>query len=59
MTKVTVRWLDGFVENFECSEMRFSPGFIWLVLSIGVSRWIPTQNVRAFSVDPDSKMVKV
>ena len=45
------------VENFECSQVRFSPGFIWLVIEVGTNRWIPTQNVRAFSVDPDSKMV--
>lgn len=54
MVKVTVRWFDGYLESFECSEVRFGCDLIWLRLENGKNRHIPTRQVRWYSVTPES-----
>jgi len=54
MKKVTVRWWDGYLEEFECSECRFGCDLLWLKLSDGANRHIPTRHVRWWSQYPES-----
>lgn len=53
MIKVNVRWLDGYLEVFEANEVRFGSGLLWLRLKDS-NRHIPLQNVRWFSLTPES-----
>lgn len=54
-TIVYVRWLDGYMERFECSEdVRVSKDFISLPLTIKQNRKIPLANVRWYSITPES-----
>ena len=51
---VTVRWLDGYIERFECHEdVRASEAVLWLRLTIGSNRAIPLKNVRWYSILPE------
>jgi len=58
MTKETivhVRWLDGYLERFECdNDVRVSKDFIFMRLTIGQNRNIPMCNVRWYSILPES-----
>lgn len=57
MDKITVnvRWHDGYLEEFECSEVRQGGQILWMRLSNGQNRTIPLWgNVRWFSTDPES-----
>ncbi len=54
MKKVTVRWWDGYLEEFECEEVRGGCDLLWLKLSSGANRNIPTRNVRWWSQYPES-----
>lgn len=51
---VHVRWLDGYLERFECNEVRESKDFIWMRLTIGQNRRTPLCNVRWTSTIPES-----
>lgn len=53
-TQVTVRWNDGYLEDFECDDVRFGSDLLWLRLMDGANRHIPTRGVRWFSVYPES-----
>ena len=58
MIIVNVRWWDGYLEVFECSEVRQGAYILWMRLSNGQNRTIPLQaNVRWFSTDPESHAV--
>lgn len=57
MTKeivLNVRWLDGYLERFECNEVRASEGLLFIRLTIGQNRHIPLSNVRWYSLLPES-----
>ena len=51
---VNVRWFDGYLEVFECTEVRAGWALLWMRLLEGSNRHIPLQNVRWFSVTPES-----
>lgn len=51
---VHVRWLDGYLERFECEDVRVSESFLWMRLTIKQNRQIPMQTVRWFSMTPES-----
>lgn len=54
-TIVNVRWVDGYLEVFECSQVRQGGQILWLRLVNGQNRTIPLYgNVRWFSTDPES-----
>lgn len=55
MILVNVRWWDGYLEVFECSEVRQGGHLLWMRLTNGQNRNIPlVGNVRWFSMDPES-----
>lgn len=54
MNKVTVRWWDGYLEEFECSEVRFGLDLLFLRLESGSNRHIPLRQVRWFSLEKES-----
>lgn len=45
---VTVRWLDGYMEEFEATEVRFGCDLLWMRLASGQNRHIPLRQVRWF-----------
>lgn len=51
---VTVRWFDGYLEEFEASEVRFGGYILWLRLCSGAERIIPLSQVRWFSQSIES-----
>lgn len=53
-TIVTVRWFDGYLEEFECLEVRFGCDLLWLKLITNQNRHIPTRQVRWYSITPES-----
>lgn len=55
MIRVNVRWNDGYLESFDCSEVRFGCDLLWMRLSNGNNRHIPLRQVRWFSTDPESR----
>lgn len=54
MNKVTVRRWDGYLEEFECSEVRFGSDLLFLRLESGSNRHIPLRQVRWFSLEKES-----
>ena len=54
MIKVSVRWFDGYLESFDCSEVRFGAYLLWMRLANGQNRHIPVSQVRWYSVSPES-----
>jgi hypothetical protein len=54
MNIVTVRWFDGYLEEFTCSEVRFGGYILWLRLDSGKERVIPLTQVRWFSQSVES-----
>lgn len=54
MNTVTVRWFDGYLENFECEEVRFGSDLLWMRLTNGQNRHIPLRQVRWFSLSKES-----
>lgn len=51
---VNVRWWDGYLEEFEATEVRFGCDLLWMHLSNGRNRHIPLRHVRWFGLDPES-----
>jgi len=51
---VVVRWWDGYIENFECTDLRFGSDLLWMRLKDGKDRHIPLRHVRWFSIYPES-----
>ena len=56
--KVNVRWFDGYLEVFDCEDVRFGCDLLWLRLSDKSNRHIPLRNVRWFSLSIESHEVK-
>jgi hypothetical protein len=57
-TLVNVRWFDGYLECFWCSEVRFGSDLLWMRLVSGENRHIPLRQVRWFSLDPENHAEK-
>ena len=51
---VSVRWHDGYLEEFEVEEVRFGSDLLWMRLSDGKNRHIPLRSVRWFSMSKES-----
>ena len=47
---VKVRWFDGYLDEFDVTEVSFEGGLLWMQLAGGENRHIPTREVRWFSV---------
>lgn len=47
---VTVRWYDGYMETFECEEVRFGCDLLWMRLITKQNRHIPTRHIRWYSI---------
>lgn len=54
MNIVTVRWFDGYMEEFEATEVRFSSDFLFIRLFNGQNRHIPLRHVRWFGMTRES-----
>jgi len=52
--KVTVRWFDGYMEEFETTETRFGCDLLFMRLSSGQNRQIPLRQVRWFGMEHES-----
>lgn len=50
---VTVRWFDGYREEFEATEVRFGSDLLFLRLTNGKNRQIPLRNVRWFGLSQE------
>ena len=51
---VTVRWFDGYLEEFDCEEVRFGAYILWMRLIGGRERIIPLTQVRWFGQSTES-----
>ena len=51
---VTVRWHDGYIEQFEAEEVRFGCDLLWIRLIDGANRHIPLRSVRWFGLKVES-----
>lgn len=54
MNVVTVRWFDGYLEEFEATEVRFGCDLLWIRLSNGQNKHIPLRQVRWFGMTEES-----
>ena len=50
--EVSVRWTDGYLEEFEVVEVRAGVDLLWMILVNGQNRHIPLRHVRWFSISP-------
>lgn len=51
---VTVRWWDGYKEDFRTTEVRFGSDLLWMRLEDGNNRHIPLRMVRWFGTSIES-----
>lgn len=51
---VSVRWFDGYLEEFEATEVRFGSDLLFLRLVDGKNRHIPLRHVRWFGMSKES-----
>lgn len=58
METVSVRWFDGYLEEFEVTEVRFGSDLLWMRLNNGKNRHIPLRQVRWFSLSKESHEMK-
>lgn len=56
---VTVRWWDGYMEEFEASEARYGSDLLFLRLKNGKNRHIPLRQVRWFGMSQESHQREV
>lgn len=54
MIEVSVRWFDGYLEEFKASEVRFGSDLLWMRLESGGNRHVPLRQVRWYQVTPES-----
>lgn len=59
MNKVTVRWHDGYLEEFDSEEIRFGSDLLWMRLTDGKNRHIPLRSVRWFGLSQESHQSEV
>lgn len=53
---VTVRWADGYKEDFRCTEVWFGCALLWMRLEDGSNRHIPLNSVRWFACSIESHL---
>ena len=46
MSKITVRWNDGFKRDFKPIQHQFGSDYLWMKFADGKEEWIPTRQVR-------------
>ena len=51
---VSVRWFDGYLEEYEATEVLFGSDLLWLRLKNGNNRHIPLRAVRWFGLSKES-----
>lgn len=51
---VSVRWHDGYLEEFKATEVRFGSDLLWIRLVDGKNRHIPLRSVRWFGMTQES-----
>lgn len=51
---VSVRWFDGYLEEFIVTEVRFGSDLLFMRLIDGKNRQIPLRNVRWFGMSKES-----
>lgn len=51
---VSVRWFDGYMEEFEATEVRFGCDLLFLRLADGKNRHVPLRHVRWFGMSIES-----
>lgn len=51
---VSVRWFDGYLEEFAATEVRFGSDLLFLRLKDGKNRHIPLRQVRWFGMSKES-----
>lgn len=51
---VTVRWFDGYLEEFRATEVRFGSDLLFMRLEDGKNRHIPLRGVRWFGMSEES-----
>jgi hypothetical protein len=56
---ITVRWWDGYLEEFECTESREGAYLLWMRLSNGHNRYVPLNQVRWYERTPESHAKEV
>ena len=56
---VTVRWHDGYMEEFEATEVRFGSDLLFIRLQNGKNRHIPLRRVRWFGMSIESHQKEV
>ena len=56
---VSVRWYDGYLEEFEVTEVRFGSDLLWMRLADGRNRHIPLRQVRWFALSKESHQMEV
>ena len=54
LNMVTVRWFDGYLEEFAATEVRFGSDLLWMRLENGQNRHIPLSGVRWFGMSQES-----
>ncbi|WMC92315.1 hypothetical protein [Kineothrix sp. MB12-C1] len=54
---VTVRWNDGYKEDFNATEVRFGSDLLWMRLEDGNNRHIPLRQVRWFGASIESHQI--
>ena len=54
---VTVRWHDGYKEEFKATEVRFGCDLLWMRLEDGTNRHIPLRSVRWFGTSIESSSI--
>lgn len=54
ITVVTVRWLDGCLEEFHATKVRFDGAFLFIRLTNGQNLHIPKQQVCWFGLSKES-----
>lgn len=57
--KVTVRWWDGYIEEFEATEVRFGCDLLFMRLTNGKNRQIPLRGVRWFGMTQESHQTDI
>jgi hypothetical protein len=56
--KITIRWFDGYLEEFDAVDYRFGVDLLWIKLSNG-NRHIPTRQVRWYQILPESHAMPI
>lgn len=56
---ITVRWFDGYMEEFEATEVRFGSDLLFIRLITGQNRQIPLRHVRWFGMSIESHQTNI